>query len=122
MSKPVQAYFNTESEAEDAKILLQTLAVDMLEIGETGDEYLNGVRFIVPFFASEGTLGGTGAMNTGAGVAVTNTTPIVGDLDTNKRENLDNLRYVLSGKVRNEDFDEAVTMIQRNNGHVLALD
>jgi hypothetical protein len=67
-------------------------------------------------------LGGTGAINTGAGVTVTNTTPIVGDLDTNKRENLDNLRYVLSGKVRDEDFDEAVTMIQRNNGHVLALD
>jgi hypothetical protein len=122
MFKPIQAYFNTESEAEDAKILLQTLAADMLEVGETGDEHLNGVRFIVPFTASEGTLGGTSSMNTGVGAAVTNTTPKVGDLDTNKRENLDNLRYVLSGKVKDEDFDQAVTMIQRNNGHVLALD
>ncbi|SEB44817.1 hypothetical protein [Paenibacillus sp. GP183] len=122
MTRPVQAYFNTESEAEDAKILLQTLAADMLEVGETGDEHLNGVRFIAPFTVAQGTLGGSGAINTGAGAAITNTTPIVGDLDTNKRENLNDLRYVLSGKVRDEDFDEAVTMIQRNNGHVMALD
>lgn len=122
MTRPVQAYFNTESEAEDAKILLQTLAADMLEGGETGDEHLNGVRFIAPFTAAQGTLGGSGAINMGAGAAITNTTPIVGGLDTNKQENLNDLRYVLSGKVRDEDFDEAVTMIQRNNGHVMALD
>jgi hypothetical protein len=122
MTKPIQAYFNTENEAEDARILLQTLAADMLEVGETGDDHLNGVRFLVPFAASEGTIGGTGAINTGAGVAATNTTPIVGDLDTHRRDNLGSLRYVLSGKIREEDFDEAVSMIQRNNGHVLALD
>jgi hypothetical protein len=57
MSKSIQAYFNTENEAEDAKILLQTLAADMLEIEETGEEELGGVRFIMPLAEAAGTMG-----------------------------------------------------------------
>jgi hypothetical protein len=121
MSITIQAYFNTENEAEDAKILLQTLAADMLEVGETGDGQLDAVRFIMPFGAAIGTEG-TGAIHAGAGASNTNTAPIVDDLETSVREDLDQLRYVLSGKVRDEDYEQAVAMIHRNNGYVQPLD
>jgi hypothetical protein len=121
MSKSIQAYFNTENEAEDAKILLQTLAADMLEVEETGEEELEGVRFIMPFAEAAGTME-NGAMRHSAGAAILHTAPAAGDLDAGESENLDHLRYVLSGKVRDIDFDEAVAIIYRNHGHVQSLE
>ncbi|MBP1991416.1 hypothetical protein [Paenibacillus eucommiae] len=128
MSKPIQAYFSTESDAESARISLMIFNIDLLEVGELGDGRPEGVRFVVPIIAGSGsgiaTGTGMGTLGADAGAVGTaaSTTPVVGDLDKNEPIDYDKLRYVLSGKVREQDYPEIVRIIHRNKGHVQAFD
>ncbi len=122
MSRLIQAYFRTENDAEDARILLQPFATENLEIGELG-ERSEGRRFILPFAA--GAAGaGMGTTGDGVGMAVAGVAPFAainelndtvekaGDVD------LDDLNYVLSAKVKDEEYDQIVQVIRSNNGYM----
>ncbi|HEY0829110.1 MAG TPA: hypothetical protein VGE40_13505 [Bacilli bacterium] len=110
MSRSIQAYFPTENEAEAVKTLLQTYETQTLEVSalDGGNGYgADGVPLIVPFAASNMTgTSGTGMFN---GVGAVN------DYD----KSIDNMRYVLSAKVKDEDYETIVDVIHDNKGKIL---
>ncbi|WJH35309.1 hypothetical protein N6H14_04445 [Paenibacillus sp. CC-CFT747] len=137
MGRKIQAYFHTENEAEDARIRLQTITTEGLEVGELQGGYSGGAPLLVPFAlgATNGTSGvggyvggsaatGSGADN-GSGLAA-----FVGlnelDKDIHRDSHYDgdpaDLRYVLTAEVSTEDWPEAVHVIRSNHGHVEVLD
>jgi hypothetical protein len=126
MTKPIQAYFQTENETEDVRILLQAFATDLIEVGMIGDEHPEGLRFNMPLGAAIGIHGvkGGGLNNVvvAAVAAGSGTTPVIGDLDKGEELDTKHLHYVLSAKVSDENYEEAVALIHRNKGHVQQLD
>jgi hypothetical protein len=123
MANHIQAYFQTENEAEDVRILLQAYALEPIEVGTVGDEHPEGLRFIVPVASGIGNNGG--GFNAAAAAAIateSDTTPVVGDLDNKEELDTNHLHYVLSTEVKNEDYDAVVALIHRNKGHVQELD
>ena len=125
MTKPIQAYFHTENEAEDVRILLQAFAADVIEVGAVEGEHTEGLRFIVPLAAGAGSNGVGGGFNSSAAAAFaarSDTTPSTGDLEKENYLDAKHLRYVLSTQVRDDDYDAAIALIHRNNGHVQRLD
>ncbi|MDF2963273.1 MAG: hypothetical protein K0S39_5008 [Paenibacillus sp.] len=124
MTKSIQAYFRTENEAEDVRILLQKYDTDMLEVGpiEDGTNLERGVY--VPLAAGIST-NGTGNSGTGAAGAVsdanTGLAPLAGFASLDNDEDHD-LHYVLSVQVNDADYNEIVHLIRSNQGHVARPD
>lgn len=133
MSRQIQAYFRTEDDAEGARTTLLTYSTEQLEVGQLQDPVRGGGNILVPLvpWGNSGTGGATtGATTMGApGGVVGAPGVIVGSRDASRdraedrpdsddvngsgwREadvtdrDYDDLSYVLSVKVRDEDYDQ----------------
>jgi hypothetical protein len=125
VSRHIQAYFETENEAEHIRTLLQTYDTESVEVSRLDDGYLGGRNIIVPIAAvgtdSANTGSGLGVNGAGAGIAPFTA---VGALD---EDELDadahhNLHYVLTAKVLEEEYEEVRNLIRHNRGHVERVD
>ncbi|UKS30822.1 hypothetical protein LOZ80_18530 [Paenibacillus sp. HWE-109] len=121
MSKMIQAYFHTENQAEDAKVLLLKYNPDKLEVGRLPEGYTGNGRVLLPLVDGVGT--GT-AVNPTNGVGVVGVMPVVGALDSERylEEDEDSLQYVLSAKVNDADYLGAVDLLRRNHAHLEKFD
>ncbi|WP_422660204.1 hypothetical protein ACK8P5_06815 [Paenibacillus sp. EC2-1] len=141
MSKQIQAYFRTESEAEGARTTLQTYKVDQLEVGQLQDAIGKSANIIVPLVPWNvsgvgGTAPGSGPVG-GAPVspgAIVGTNALPGterseDLPAPEHDNwvdnteltdsdYDDLKYVLSAKVNDADYDEVVQVLRKNQAFI----
>ncbi|MCZ8512513.1 hypothetical protein O9H85_08800 [Paenibacillus filicis] len=134
MSQTIQAYFYTENEAEDVRIKLQAYPVERIEIGVLPDTLDRDTPLLYPFAIAGAEPSGVyvaGASGTGAASGDASTAGAFFGLRFLDAEANDQsgdgvedrtLRYSLSVTVREEDYDEAVHLIRRNQGHVAAGD
>ncbi|MFE6078303.1 hypothetical protein ACFVQB_28045 [Paenibacillus sp. NPDC057886] len=147
MTKHIQAYFRTEDEAEGARTSLQTFRTEHLEVGQLDSAVGRDKRILVPLvpYNTAGGVGTNGAMGVGAAPGVPaseNVIPIVSNVDRDTergtRDNVnedgdlldaadvssadyDNLHYVLSAKVRDEDYEEIIHKLRSNQAYVEEL-
>ncbi|TXK83718.1 hypothetical protein [Paenibacillus sp. N3.4] len=132
MSKMIQAYFHTENEAEDARISLLKYDPELLEVGSLEAGYSGEGRLLIPLIAGAGSVGGSG-INNGVGIVGSYgaVASLLGDdvsihdpayTDEFKEEDLKDLHYVLSAKVKEADYSEAVSLLRHNHGHLEKLD
>ncbi|PQP84914.1 hypothetical protein C0Q44_10500 [Paenibacillus sp. PCH8] len=148
MTKHIQAYFRTEDEAEGARTSLQTFRTEHLEVGQLDSAVGRDTRVMVPLvpYNTAGGVGTNGAMGVGAAPGVPaseNVIPVVTDVnrdpDRDKRDRVNedgdmldaadvssadynDLHYVLSAKVRDEDYEEIVHKLRSNRAYVEELD
>ncbi|OWR29344.1 hypothetical protein CDO73_14170 [Saccharibacillus sp. O23] len=151
MSKHIQAYFKTESEAEGARMSLMTFSTEQLEVGELqggvgyGGDRGSG-RVVVPLVPLAGTSnagfsggvngsGGAGSMIGDQAVPVPahRESGALGGQPIDKDEvdetyedasdaDLRDLRYTLSAKVSEADYPAVVRKLRNNNGYVHVYD
>jgi hypothetical protein len=146
MSKQIQAYFQTEDQAEGAKTTLIGYKTEHLEVSKLENSIGRKTNPLVPLVAMNpsGNMGTAGAIGiTGAGgIAGNSIVPVVlgndiesdvpkgsntnekGDLTNAADINSDNyeaLNYVLSAKVEDEHYDEIVQKLRQVNAHIEAL-
>ncbi|WIV18437.1 hypothetical protein QPK24_18905 [Paenibacillus polygoni] len=145
MSKRIQAYFRTEDEAEGARTSLQVYATEQLEVGALESAIGRERHILLPFVpnsagsgAASGT-GGVGVTGTGGSAQGLPIVPVITDEDPKEvvsadvngnREggilnaedvssaDLGDLRYVLSCKVNDEEYNDVVNKIRQNGGYV----
>ncbi|SEK70350.1 hypothetical protein [Paenibacillus sp. OK003] len=147
MTKHIQAYFRTEDEAEGARTSLQTFRTEHLEVGQLDSAVGRDKRIMVPLvpYNTAGGVGTNRAMGVGAAPGVPaseNVIPVVSNVDRDtergSRQNVnedgdlldaadvssgdyDDLRYVLSAKVRDEDYEEIIHKLRSNQAYVEEL-
>ncbi|MFS0872091.1 hypothetical protein [Paenibacillus xylanilyticus] len=147
MAKHIQAYFRTEDEAEGARTSLQTFRTEHLEVGQLDSAIGRDRRIMLPLvpYNTAGGAGTNGAMGVGTAPGVPaseNVVPVVSNVDRNAdrgpRDNVnedgdlldaadvssddyDDLHYVLSAKVQDEDYDEIIHKLRSNNAYVEEL-
>ncbi len=136
MSKPIQAYFHTENEAEDVRIKLQTYRVERVEIGELDEGPDRDTPLLFPiavagagiipadvgYAGSEaGPIAATGAAAAGTYFGFRTLDEAGHDKDGDGVDDRE-LRYALSAKVAEEQYGEIVDLIRRHRGHVVKLD
>lgn len=120
MSRTIQAYFHTENQAEDAKVLLLKYSPVMLEVGRLPDGFNGTARVLLPFVDGVGTGGETNLNN---GVGIVGVMPTVETHSSDYRdEDEDVLHYVLSAKVSDADYPAAVDLLRRNHAHMEKVD
>lgn len=147
MAKHIQAYFRTEDDAEGARTSLQTFRTEQLEVGQLDDAIGREQKLMVPLvpYNTAGAAGTNGAMGVGSSPGVPaseNVIPVVAPVDrdadggTRERVNEDHdmlnasnisttdfgdLRYVLSAKVNDEDYNEIIHKLRSNGAYVEEL-
>ncbi|MFK4303560.1 MULTISPECIES: hypothetical protein [unclassified Paenibacillus] len=150
MEKQIQAYFRTEDEAEGARSSLQAYRTEHLEVGALDDALGRDTRVLIPMLPYNNT-GTAGAAIPVAGAYSENIIPEAengeADRGTARRDlnedrsgttdhdtgllhatdvyingDQDELRYVLSAKVNDADYDEVVHKLRSNRGYVAQLD
>ncbi|MCR8634043.1 hypothetical protein [Paenibacillus radicis (ex Xue et al. 2023)] len=123
MIKSIQAYFRTENEAEDVRILLQKYDTEMLEIGVIQEDGMSGnSELVVPLgagIAPSGT-GGSGAIVYAESSG--EYAPLLGVSLDGEDDELERFHYVLAVQVNEKDYDEVVSLIQNNQGHISTTD
>ncbi|MFI2858402.1 hypothetical protein ACH6EH_14925 [Paenibacillus sp. JSM ZJ436] len=144
MSKHLQAYFRSEDEAESAKTTLLTYKTDQLEVSELQETVGRRVDILVPLIpfgtsnAGSNTTGTgyAGGYTAGAGAAV-NVQGVpedrdredlpVGDKDGHADDyreadlddvDFDELKYVLTAKVSDADYDQIVHKLRSNHAFI----
>ncbi|WP_366293838.1 hypothetical protein [Paenibacillus sp. AN1007] len=148
MAKHIQAYFRTEDEAEGARTSLQAFRTEQLEVGQLDAAIGRDTKVMVPLvpYNTAGGVGTNGAMGVGAAPGVPaseNVIPVVTDVDRNAERDprnrvnedgdmldaadvtsadYDDLHYVLSAKVSDEDYDAIVHKLRSNHAYVEELD
>ncbi|GAK42284.1 hypothetical protein TCA2_4776 [Paenibacillus sp. TCA20] len=141
MSKRIQAYFRTEDDAEGARISLHAFATEQLEVGELDSSIGRSNRILVPLvpYNNVGGVNTTGAVGTAAGTQTEGIVPVVSDRNPDEptaadrngnreggllnaedvfTDDYDNLHYVLSVKVKDEEYEEVVNKIRSKGGYV----
>ncbi|WP_281885033.1 hypothetical protein [Paenibacillus sp. YYML68] len=128
MSKHLQAYFHTENEAEDVRILLQTYAVEQIEVGQLQSTSGDDANFM-PYSPSLGSANvAVGVPALGAGNNTNGAPgfmPVFFNLDDEVGEDGGGFRgfsYVLSALVEDRDFEKVVDVVHSNGGRVLKLE
>ncbi|BFT71214.1 hypothetical protein [Paenibacillus sp. P36] len=121
MSRIIQAYFHTENQAEDAKVLLMKYNPEMLEVGSLEGGYNGSGRLLLPILdggglVSEANMNNSYAMVGTLPTAAANSSDYASDRDTTA------LHYVLTAKVAYADYSGAAEIIRRNHGHLEELD
>ncbi|MCM3785583.1 hypothetical protein M3231_21695 [Neobacillus mesonae] len=145
MSKRIQAYFRTEDDAEGARTSLQVFATEQLEVGTLDSSIGRSSRILIPLVPQNnvGGVNSTGAVGTAAGTQAEAVIPVVTDRDRDdvaaaningnreggllnaedvSSDDYDDLRYVLSAKVRDDEYDQIVNKIRSNGGYVEVFD
>lgn len=123
MSKHIQAYFQTENEAEHIRTLLQTYDTEAVEVGKLDDGYRGDRRVILPIIGVSSDMQSNGAGIVAANAGGLAPATVIGDMD----DELDvdrhrDLHYVLSAKVLEEEYEEVRNLIRNNRGHVERVD
>lgn len=148
MTKMIQAYFRTEDEAEGARASLQVYETEQLEVGTLGASVGREKHILFPFVPNNGGMGtfsGTGGAGV-AGVGTAQGVPVIPVITDNEREeaasadvngnreggilnaqdvssaDLDDLRYVLSCKVKDKEYNDVVNKIRQSGGFVESLE
>lgn len=144
MSKQLQAYFRTEDEAEGARTTLLTYKTDHLEVSPLQEPVNKGVNIMVPLMPwhnsgtgstvpSSGTVGGAGAPAAIVGSRALadgersedEPAPDPDDwVDAMELSDVDwnELRYVLTAKVSDADYEEIVRKLRASNAFVERFD
>lgn len=142
MSKHIQAYFTSEDQAEGARSSLITYQLEQLEVGSLEKAIGRSSNLLIPFAPLENvsTFAATG-MNPSSGFASTTASqgvvPLVTDLDNNNKshnedreedeavtqmvepdDNEGDLKYVLSAKVEDHNYDEVVHKLRSLGAYV----
>lgn len=129
MSKQLQAYFRTEDEAEGARTTLLTYKTEHLEVSPLMDSLNRGTNILVPIIPWNGTAAGAGNAGASPGSAGGTGLPaaVVGAPDRNddwvdnpdiNDADFDDLKYTLTAKVRDEDYEEIIRKLRANNAFV----
>lgn len=147
MSKQIQAYFQTEDQAESAKTTLFTYKTENLEVSKLADAIGRNSNILLPLVAmspsgnlnNAGAVGGMGA----GGVTSNNIIPIIENNDhepemplesnVNKRgtmldasdvtaDDYEDLNYVLVAKVEDQYYDEIVQKLREHHAYVEKMD
>ncbi|MEC0091666.1 hypothetical protein [Paenibacillus macquariensis] len=147
MSKQIQAYFQTEDQAEGAKTTLLTYKTEHLEVSKLAEAIDRDNHLLFPLVGINtsgniNTSGAVGIMGAG-GIAGINIVPTLdnNDVETDKRveshvndegklgnaaevtsDNIDHLNYVLVAKVQAEHYNEIVQMLREHHAYVEKLD
>ncbi|OAB40730.1 hypothetical protein [Paenibacillus antarcticus] len=147
MSKQIQAYFQTEDQAEGAKTTLLTYKTEHLEVSKLADSINRDSNLIFPLVGINtsgniNTSGAVGIMGAG-GVAGINIVPTLNnniderDMDVESNVNdegvlwnttevtsddVENLNYVLVAKVQDEDYEEVVQKLREHQAFVEKVD
>lgn len=144
MSKQIQAYFRTEDEAEGARTSLMAYSTENLEVGQL-QEAVGRANILVPLVPWN--TGGVGGVTTGTGAVggvaaapgALVGTRITSDLDRSEDvpttdndkwvdpetftdTDFSELKYVLSAKVSDEDYEDIVRALRSNNAFVERFD
>ena len=148
MTKHIQAYFQTEDQAEGARTTLQTFNVKQLEVGRLPHQISQSGKVLVPLVpiaTNTGGAVGTAGAPSGAGpggiVAPTAIIENREDREDIDREDsprsdddaaysasnatdkdYDDLKYVLSASVMEADVEQVVQALRTNNAFVEILD
>lgn len=132
MSQMIQAYFKTENDAVKARIQLEKLDVDNLEIGELDTPVQSSNLFVplavLPTSGTSGTAGG-GITNDTAGAGGSGFGPYLGFQELSRSlddhddpgeapENLSECNMVLSVSVKDSEYKEAMQIIADSEGLV----
>ncbi|MBP1962201.1 hypothetical protein [Paenibacillus aceris] len=121
MSRMIQAYFHTENQAEDARVLLLKYDPEMLEVGRLSEGYGGSGRLLLPFMEGGGLISEANMNNKFGFVDVLPTAAPVSSDDVNDGD-VHALHYVLSAKVADADYAGAIDLIRRNHGHLEEFD
>lgn len=120
MSRMIQAYFHTENQAEDARVHLVKFNPERLEVGALPEGYGGSGRLLLPMVEGGGIVSESSSNNRFGMVDVLpNAAPVAADYAND--DDAHRLRYVLSVKLDDGDYLEAVGLIRRNHGHLEAL-
>lgn len=148
MSKRIQAYFRTESDAEGAKTSLISYNVEGLEVWPLDDRLSNGSsnrNFLFPLipYNSAATAAGTGGATTGtyagtgAGAGALPGIAVPEALDDTERRfdedglektaeladgDLDDLHYVMELKVSSENYLDVIKTLRHKHAFVEVFD
>lgn len=141
MSKHIQAYFQTEDQAESARTTLLTYKTENLEVSKLAETIGRNNNLLLPLVAisPSGNMNNSGAVGVmGGGVAGNNIVPIIendgnSDSNVNKNgtlidaadvttDNVENLNYVLVAKVKDEQYDEIVQKLREVHAYVEKMD
>lgn len=121
MSRMIQAYFHTENQAQDAKVLLLKYSPEILEVGRLPDGFLGTGRILLPFVDGVGTGGETNLSN-GVGFVGVMPTVETHSSEAYRDEDEDALHYVLSAKVSDADYPAVLDLLRRNHAHMEKID
>ncbi|GAA0138084.1 hypothetical protein YSY43_49250 [Paenibacillus sp. YSY-4.3] len=152
MAKHIQAYFKNEDQAEGARTSLLPFETEQVEVGRLDQSIGRDTNILVPFVpvnnsATGGTYGAVGYPGAAGGqgfvpVVMPNSTIADGDRDNEGAmegrerdevnpvvdlndfgdEDYDSLQYVLSLKVRDQDYDDVVHKLRSQGAFVAQLD
>jgi len=147
MSKQIQAYFQTEDQAEGAKTTLLTYKTEHLEVSKLADSIDRDSNLIFPLVGinTSGNINTSGAVGImgGGGVAGINIVPTLNNNDVERdmgvesnvndegtlgnatevtSDDVGNLNYVLVAKVHAEHYEEIVQKLREHQAYVEKLD
>jgi hypothetical protein len=120
MAKMLQAYFQTEDDALQAKDELIKLEAEKIEIGTREGHGEGSIPLAAPLLAGNGTAGGTGLTGAAGGTGGTGAPLFVlgaVDRETGGERKRD-YPTVLSAEISEAHYDEAVESIKMNKGHI----
>ncbi|WP_042221281.1 hypothetical protein [Oceanobacillus manasiensis] len=105
MTKNFVAYFKSENDAEAAKAKLEKLRVSNLLVDEVPEGEKR--KAFIPIVG----MGTPGTMSTGAGA--------MGIINTSEdsRDEHGEVTHLLEGKVEQEDYDEAISLLSESKGY-----
>ncbi|RJG21211.1 flagellar basal body rod protein [Paenibacillus thiaminolyticus] len=135
--KRIQAYTRTEDEAETLRTMLIAAGATNIEVGELGGPLGSKQMLFAPFItgSANGSAynGGISAVGPGGIVSMRDdgqealmTTPATeltdneggrGIASSERMEEPDGLRYVVTAKTDDADYDDAVRLIRENGGY-----
>ncbi|OAB34177.1 hypothetical protein [Paenibacillus glacialis] len=141
MSRQIQAYFQTEDQAEGAKTTLHTYETEHVEVSKLVESIKGNNNLLLPLVAINpvGSINTAGIMGAG-GVAGINLVPsleVNDDVDSNmQRESVvikdevsfdsaddyGDLNYVLVAKVQAEQYDDIVQKLREHHAYVEKID
>ncbi|MDB5053225.1 MAG: hypothetical protein JWM44_1275 [Bacilli bacterium] len=112
MTKKIQAYFKNEDQALNVKMKLMQYEVSHIEIGETKGAFNGKVIPAIPLIGGANNSLGSGGVGIPGGFLAT------GYGINPDSEPSDEHHTVLSGEISDEHYEEAVELIQHNQGYI----
>jgi hypothetical protein len=112
MTKKLQAYFKNEDQALNVKVKLMQYELSHIEIGEAEGTFNGKVIPAIPLIGGANNTLGSGGVGIPGGVLAT------GYIFNPESEPSAEHHTVLSGEISDEHYEEAVELIQHNQGYI----